>query len=147
MKKHVFILAALIASACTPTGGVNQAPSARVVAQIPVDSSFHAESFSWTSGFKSYDLRERLIARDGRLLMCGVGAHRSGQYHAGNLAIQRARHLSVNGVKVLEDFTFYNSVNSINDLDTATSNCADAGPVPARNADIQFGSESVSIRP
>lgn len=119
-----------------------------VVAQVPVDATFGEEKLEWSGGVPpSYYWKMKLIAQNKRLLLCGVGAHTNAQFRSGNTQVLRAMSLTIDGKATLSDFTFFAKAATRRALDSATANCADAGPLPGRNAKIGFKTGRVSIRP
>ncbi len=109
-----------------------------VVTQIPVDEDFVENRISWTSGHDSYVFRTRLIGQDGMILFCGVGVYLSGQYRSATNKGLRDAELKVNGQTVLRDVRYFAVANSTRALDTATANCASAGPIPQNIDSIDF---------
>lgn len=113
------------------------AEAQEITRQISVDGSFGEGYVNWPGLPGGYHFKARVIAVDGRLELCGVGAFTDAYTRSTEQQVLRDTKFTMNGEPILEDLTFFARVNRKRDLGGATANCARTNAaVP--NGDVAF---------
>ncbi|MDH3263789.1 MAG: hypothetical protein OEM24_07310 [Paracoccaceae bacterium] len=116
-------VAAVAAAFFVGIGPAAIAEAEEISRQVPVDAEFGEGSVRWNGLPGGYFFKARVIAVDGRLEVCGVGAFTDAYTRSQETAVLRETKLTMNGQPILEDLSFFARVNRRRELDSATANC------------------------